>query len=38
MKTLNIVDARRIHDPNDFKELNYVTIGLGSQLSQSETC
>jgi UDPglucose 6-dehydrogenase len=29
MKTPNIVDARRIYDPEDFRELNYAAIGLG---------
>jgi UDPglucose 6-dehydrogenase len=29
MKTLNIVDARRLYDPEEFGELNYVAIGLG---------
>jgi UDPglucose 6-dehydrogenase len=29
MKTPNIIDARRIYDPDKFKELNYVAIGLG---------
>jgi UDPglucose 6-dehydrogenase len=29
MKTPNIVDARRIYDPEDFRELNYVAVGLG---------
>jgi len=29
MKTPNIVDARRIYDPEEFSLLNYVSIGLG---------
>ena len=29
MKTPNIVDARRIYDPDEFKKLNYVAIGIG---------
>lgn len=29
MKTPNIVDARRIYDPAEFRELNYISIGLG---------
>jgi UDPglucose 6-dehydrogenase len=29
MKSSNIVDARRIYDPEDFRELNYVAVGLG---------
>jgi len=29
MKTPNIVDARRIYDPDEFKELYYTAIGLG---------
>jgi len=29
MKNPNIVDARRIYDPDEFRELNYVAIGLG---------
>ena len=34
MKTPNILDARRIYDAKDFKETNYVAIGLG--LTSSE--
>jgi UDPglucose 6-dehydrogenase len=30
MKTPNIVDARRIYDPDEFSQLNYVAVGLGS--------
>ena len=29
MKSPNIVDARRILDPNGFREINYVAVGLG---------
>ncbi len=29
MKTPNIVDARKLYNPEDFKDLNYVGIGLG---------
>ena|SRR2546427_4706539 len=29
MKTPNIVDARRIYNPDLFRELNYAAIGLG---------
>jgi UDPglucose 6-dehydrogenase len=29
MKTPNVVDGRRIYDPDKFKQLNYVAIGLG---------
>ena len=29
MKTLNLVDARRIYNPEEFNGLNYVSIGLG---------
>ena len=29
MKSPNLVDARRIYDPEEFRELNYVAIGLG---------
>jgi UDPglucose 6-dehydrogenase len=29
MKTPNVVDARRIYDPDKFKKQNYVAIGLG---------
>jgi UDPglucose 6-dehydrogenase len=29
MKSPNIVDARRIYHPEEFKELNYLAIGLG---------
>jgi UDPglucose 6-dehydrogenase len=29
MKTPTIVDARRIYDPGEFRELNYTAIGLG---------
>ena len=29
MKSPNMVDARRIYDPEEFRELNYVAIGLG---------
>jgi hypothetical protein len=29
MKTPNIVDARRICNPQEYRELNYVAIGLG---------
>src|SRR3989442_4492759 len=29
MKTPNIVDARRIYDPDTFSDLNYVAIGVG---------
>jgi UDPglucose 6-dehydrogenase len=31
MKTPNIVDARRIYNPEDFRELNYVAVGLGER-------
>ncbi len=30
MRTPNLVDARRIHNPNDFEEIAYVGVGLGS--------
>jgi len=30
MRTPNIVDARKLYNPNDFKEVNFVAIGLGS--------
>ena len=29
MKTPNIVDARRIYDPDAFSDLSYVAIGVG---------
>ena len=29
MKTPNIVDARRVYDPDTFNDLNYVAIGVG---------
>ena len=31
MKTANIVDARRIYDPDTFSSLNYAAIGLGHE-------
>jgi UDPglucose 6-dehydrogenase len=34
MKTPNIVDARRIYDPEEFSQLNYVAIGLGSMKAE----
>ena len=33
MKTPNVVDARRIFDPEEFSQLNYVAIGLGARRS-----
>ena len=33
MKTPNIVDARRIYDPKEFSQLNYVAVGLGASRS-----
>ena len=30
MRTPNIVDARKLYDPEDFKDVNFVAIGLGS--------
>jgi UDPglucose 6-dehydrogenase len=30
MKVPNIVDARKLYDPEDFKDVNFVAIGLGS--------
>jgi len=35
MKSRNIVDARRIYDPDEFAELDYVAIGLGFAKSQA---
>ena len=29
MKTPNVVDARRIYDPDRFRELNFAGVGLG---------
>ena len=29
MKSPNLIDARRIYDPHEFKQLNYAAIGLG---------
>jgi UDPglucose 6-dehydrogenase len=34
MKTPNIVDARRIYDPDEFRQLGYVAIGLGPMNAQ----
>jgi UDPglucose 6-dehydrogenase len=34
MKTPNIVDARRIYDPEEFRQLGYVAIGLGPMNAQ----
>jgi UDPglucose 6-dehydrogenase len=33
MKIPNIVDARRLYSPEDFKDLNYVGIGLGPKIA-----
>jgi UDPglucose 6-dehydrogenase len=33
MKLPNILDARRIYDPEEFRELNYSAIGLGKNSS-----
>jgi UDPglucose 6-dehydrogenase len=33
MNTPNIVDARRLYDPEEFRELNYAAIGLGPRNS-----
>ena len=30
MRVPNIVDARKLYDPEDFKDANFVAIGLGS--------
>ena len=30
MRLLNIVDARRLYDPEDFKDMNFLAVGLGS--------
>jgi UDPglucose 6-dehydrogenase len=35
MRAPNVVDARRIHGPDDFAEINYVGVGLGSTSSVS---
>jgi UDPglucose 6-dehydrogenase len=32
MKTPMIVDARRIFDPKEFNQLNYVAVGLGPSI------
>jgi hypothetical protein len=29
MKSTNLVDARRIYNPEEFRELNYAAVGLG---------
>jgi len=29
MKNPNVIDARRLYDPNEFRELNYLAVGLG---------
>jgi UDPglucose 6-dehydrogenase len=29
MKTPNIVDARRVYDPEEFSQLSYAVIGVG---------
>ena len=29
LKTPNIVDARRIYDPEEFRGLNYAAVGFG---------
>jgi len=29
MRVPNIVDARKLYDPEDFKDVNFVAIGLG---------
>jgi hypothetical protein len=29
MKTPNIVDARRVYDPEEFSQLSYAAIGVG---------
>jgi UDP-glucose 6-dehydrogenase len=36
MRTANLVDARRIHKPNDFDEMTYVGVGLGNTRSSSQ--
>ncbi len=35
MRAPSIVDARRIYDPADFSELNFVAVGLGPPSSSS---
>ena len=30
MRLPNIVDARRLYDPEDFKDMNFLAVGLGS--------
>ncbi len=30
MRTPNLIDTRRIYNPKDFKELNFVGVGLGA--------